>query len=185
MLSFRLSVRAWEVTGSSLTEPRAAASLGHRRLEAMARMPLCTLAKALTKGKTTSEFNNHAGQERDTSGHLLFTESRWRGSPIHGKRLAWVIAQHPRTVFSSAVITKVFAANYKKVNKFLHWLIKLAMCTVQAGSIGLRHCNLCTGQWCACAWGFSCRARVSDKLCHARHVHRIVTVLVVEMKALM
>ena len=38
-------------------EPKAAASLGHWRLEATARMPLYTLAKALATGKTTSEFN--------------------------------------------------------------------------------------------------------------------------------
>ena len=37
--------------------PRAAASLGHWRLEATERIPLCTLAKALAMGKTTSEFN--------------------------------------------------------------------------------------------------------------------------------
>ena len=74
-----------------------------------------------------------AGQERDASGHLLFTESRWRGSLIHGERLAGVAAQGPKTVFSSAVITKVFAANYKKVNEFFHWLIKLAKC------IGRKH----------------------------------------------
>ena len=82
----------------------------------------------------TSDGQDHeriqcAGQERDASGHLLFTESRWRGSLIHGERLAWVTAQGQRTVFSSAVITKVFAANYKKVNEFFHWLIKMAMCT--------------------------------------------------------
>ena len=38
-------------------EPKPAASLGHWRLEAMERMPLGTLAKALAMGKTTSEFN--------------------------------------------------------------------------------------------------------------------------------
>ena len=38
-------------------EPKVAASLGHWRLEATARMPLCTLGKALTTGKTTSEIN--------------------------------------------------------------------------------------------------------------------------------
>ena len=56
----------------------------------------------------------------------------------------WVTAQGPRTVFSSAVITKVFAANYKKVNEFLHWLIKFAMCSGRKNR--LRHCNLRTGQ---------------------------------------
>ena len=38
-------------------EPKAAASSGHWRLEATERTPLCTLAKALATGKTTSEFN--------------------------------------------------------------------------------------------------------------------------------
>ena len=38
-------------------EPRAAASLGHRRLEATERMPLCMLTKALATGKATNEFN--------------------------------------------------------------------------------------------------------------------------------
>ena len=82
----------------------------------------------------TSDGQGHerfqrAGQERDTSGHLPLTESRWRGSLIHGERLAWVTARAPRTVFSRAVITQVFAANYKRGNEFLHRLIKLAVCT--------------------------------------------------------
>ena len=38
-------------------DPKAAASLGHWRLEATERTPLCTLAKALATGKTTREFN--------------------------------------------------------------------------------------------------------------------------------
>ena len=63
------------------------------------------------------------GQERDTSGHLPVRASRWRGSLIHGERLPWVTALGPRTVFSSAVITKVFATNYKRGNEFLHRLI--------------------------------------------------------------
>ena len=36
-------------------EPKPAASLGHWRLEATERMPLCTLAKAVATGKTTSK----------------------------------------------------------------------------------------------------------------------------------
>ena len=39
------------------SEPRAAASLGHWWLEATERMPVCTLVKALTRGKATSKFN--------------------------------------------------------------------------------------------------------------------------------
>ena len=38
-------------------DPKAAAILGHKRSEAMERMPLDTLAKALATGKTRSEFN--------------------------------------------------------------------------------------------------------------------------------
>ena len=38
-------------------EPNAVSSLGHWRLEATERMPLCTLAKALAIGKTKSKFN--------------------------------------------------------------------------------------------------------------------------------
>ena len=96
----------------------------------------------------TSDGQDHeriqrAAQERDMSGHLLFTESRWRGSLIHGERLAGIAAQGPKTVFSSSLITKVFAANYKKVNEFLHWLIKFAMCTGRKKR--LRHYNLRTG----------------------------------------
>ena len=49
----------------------------------------------------------HAGQERDTSGHLLFTKSKWRGSLIPSERLAWVTAQGSRTAVSSAVITSL------------------------------------------------------------------------------
>ena len=82
----------------------------------------------------TSDGQGHeriqcAGQGQDTSGHLLFMDSTWRGSLIHGERLAWVTAQGPRTAVSSSVITKVFQTNYKRGNAFLHRLIKLAMCT--------------------------------------------------------
>ena len=90
------------------------------------------------------ELIQRAGQERDTSGHLLIKESRWRGSLIHGERLAWVTAQGPRTAVSSAVITIVFQTNYKRGNEFLHRLIKFAMCTDRKKR--LRHCNLCTRQ---------------------------------------
>ena len=94
-----------------------------------------------TNDRQGHERIKRAGQEgdRSTSGHLPVRASRWRGSLIHGERLAWVTAHRPRTVFSSAVITKVkvFAANYKKVNEFLHWLIKFAMCMhALAGRIG-------------------------------------------------
>ena len=75
-----------------------------------------------------------AGQERDTSGHLLFIGFRWRGSLIHGERLAGLTAQGPRTVFSRAVVVKVFQTNYKRGNEFLHKLIKFAMC------IGRKNC---------------------------------------------
>ena len=71
-----------------------------------------------TNDRQGHERIQHAGQEGDTSGHVPFTASRWRGSLIHRERLPWVTVQGPRTVFSSAVITKVFAANYKKVNEF-------------------------------------------------------------------
>ena len=113
--------------------------------------------------------------------------SRWRGSLIHGKRLAGVTAQGPKIVFSSAVVLKVFQTNYERDNEFLYWLIN-SPCAL-AGSIGLRHCNLCTGQGCACALGVLtfCNANNSIKLislsCIIGHVHRIVTVLVIEMKA--
>ena len=55
-----LSVRACVTGGhwkSLDLEPKAAASLRRWRLEATETMPLCTLAKALARGKTTSEFN--------------------------------------------------------------------------------------------------------------------------------
>ena len=73
----------------------------------------------------TSDGQDHkriqcTGQERDTSRHFPIRASRWRGRLIHGKQLAGVAAQGPKPVFTSAVITKVLAANYKKVNKFLH-----------------------------------------------------------------
>ena len=58
--------------------------------------------------KDTNDGQDHEriqrnGHERDTSGHLLSMGSRWRGSLIHGERLAGVTAQGPKTVFSSAV----------------------------------------------------------------------------------
>ena len=117
--------------------------------------PLCTLAKALLNDRQGHERIQRAGQERDTSGHLPITESKWRkaskwrGSLIHGERLAWVTAQGPRTAVSSAVITKVFQTNYKRGNEFLHGLIKFAMCTGRKNR--LRHCNLRTSERCACA----------------------------------
>ena len=86
----------------------------------------------------------HTGQERDTTGHLPLRASKWRGNLIHGKRLADVTAQGPRTVLSSAVVMKVFQTNYKRGNEFLHRLIKFAMCTGRKNR--LRHCNLRTGE---------------------------------------
>ena len=50
------STEYWLRAGTRIAT-RAAASLGHRRLEATGRMPLCTLAMALATGKTTSEFS--------------------------------------------------------------------------------------------------------------------------------
>ena len=81
-----------------------------------------------------------ARQEKDLCGHLPLTESRWRGSLIHGKRLAGVTA----SVFSSTVVTKVFQTNYKRENEYLLMLIKFAMYTGRKNK--LRPCNLCTGQ---------------------------------------
>ena len=55
-----LSVRACVTEGHRKSldlQPKTAASLGHWRLEATARMLLCTLGKALATGKATSEFN--------------------------------------------------------------------------------------------------------------------------------
>ena len=99
----------------------------------------------------TSDGQNHeriqrAGKERDTSGHLLFTESRRRGSPIPGERLARVTAQGPRTAVSSTLITKVFATNYKSFFSLIDLIIHYVHCSVLAWSIGLRRCNLRTGQ---------------------------------------
>ena len=65
---------------------------------------------------TTSELNVPDTTRTRYEWTLTFTASRCRGSPIHGERLAWVTA----TAVSSALSTKVFAANYKKVNEFLH-----------------------------------------------------------------
>ena len=124
----------------------------------------------------TSDGQDHkriqrAGQEQDMSGHLPVRASRWRGSPIHGQRLAWITAQGPRTVFSSAVIAKVSGTNYKKANEFLDWLIKI---------IGHVHCNwqeamayvIVTFAPASDAHAHgdsysSCRTTVRDKLYHA------------------
>ena len=97
-----------------------------------------------TNDRQGHERIERVGQERDTRGQLPITESKWRGSLIHGERLAWVTAQGPRTAVSSAVITKVFQTNYKRGNEFLHRLIKFVMCTGRKNR--LRHCNLRTGQ---------------------------------------
>ena len=97
-----------------------------------------------TNDRRDHELIQRAGQELDTSGHLPFRASRWRGSLIHGERLAGVTAQGPRTVFSRAVVGKVFQTNYKRGNEFLHRLIKFAMCTCRKK--GLRHYNLRTGE---------------------------------------
>ena len=97
-----------------------------------------------TNDRRGHERIQRAGQELDTSGHLPFRASRWRGSLIHGERLAGVTAQGPRTVFSRAVVVKVFQTNYKRGNEFLHKLIKFAMCTGRKKR--LRHYNLRTGE---------------------------------------
>ena len=59
-------------------------------------MLLCMLAKAIATGQDHERIQR-AGKEQDTSGHLLFTESRRRDGPIPGEQLARVTAQGPRT----------------------------------------------------------------------------------------
>ena len=64
---------------------KAVACLGHWRLEATARMPLCTLAKALAMGKTTSEFNVPDKNE------IRMDTYFWRGPDSEA---AWSIVNH-------------------------------------------------------------------------------------------
>ena len=80
-------------------------------------LPLCTLGKALTTRKATSKFNVLDKNEIlvDTYFHGVQTA---RGGAVPRERLAWVTAQGPRTAFSSALVTKVFAANFETVNEF-------------------------------------------------------------------
>ena len=95
----------------------------------------------------------------------------------------------PRTVFSSAVGLTVFQPIYKRANEFLHRLINFSMCTELAGKICyvtvtlepvsdahahegiltvLRFSNANNSKWISLS-------------CIIGHVHRIVTVLVVEI----
>ena len=86
-----LSVRAREFTGSSLTpslELQPAWDTGDWRPWRGCR---CARLARGTNDRQGHEHIQYAGQEGDTSGHLPVRASRWRGSLIHGERLAWVI----------------------------------------------------------------------------------------------
>ena len=122
-----------------LKTPRQTANLAKQIVEACDGVPVTAKVRL---GWSEGELS--APEISKRLGHLPLRSSRWRGSLIHGKRLAGVTAQGPRTVFSSAVGTKVFRTNYKRGNEFLHRLIKFTMCTGRKNK--LRHYNLCTGQ---------------------------------------
>ena len=90
-------------------------------------MPLCTLGKAQTTDKATSEFNLPYKNETQVDAYFPWgpdSEAAWST-----RTLAGVTAQGPKTVISSAVVAKVFQTNYKTDNEFFHSLIKFAMCT--------------------------------------------------------
>ena len=66
-------------------------------------MLMCTLG-ALATGMQDHERIQRAGQERDTSGHLPVRASRWRGSLIHGERLAGVNAHRAQGLCSLRLV---------------------------------------------------------------------------------
>ena len=176
-----LSVRqSREFTGSHLTPTQSCSQLGTQVIGGYVEDAVVHAWQG-TNDRQGHKRIQRAGQEQDTSAHLPVRASRWQGSLIHGKRLAWVTTHGPRTVFSYAVITKVFAANYKKVNEFLHWLIKLAIWQEALAYIIVTFAPASDVH----AHGDShyiCFSNANNKLIMRKiaHVHRIVTVLVNE-----
>ena len=106
ILRFILSVRPCVCSGRSPEVARSwtkpAASLGHWRLEATERMPLCTLGKALTTGKDTSEFNVLDKNEIRVDTYLS-ERPDGKAAWFIGEWLVGVNARRPKTVFSSAM----------------------------------------------------------------------------------
>ena len=82
---------------------------GHSELQATRRMPLWTLAIALTTGKNIRLFGV---LDQNKIFYLRVTACREQGSHCQDERLAWVASRGQWTSYSNSFVSKVLGANY-------------------------------------------------------------------------
>ena len=84
---------------------------GHSELQATRRMPLWTLAIALTTGKNIRLFGV---LDQNKNFYLRVTACSEQGSHCQDERLAWVASRGQWTSYSNSFVSKVLGANYKR-----------------------------------------------------------------------
>ena len=84
---------------------------GHSELQATRRMPLWTLAIALTTGKNIRLFGV---LDQNKIFYLRVTACREQGSHCQDERLAWVALRGQWTSYSNSFVSKVLGANYNR-----------------------------------------------------------------------
>ena len=86
---------------------------GHSELQAMRRMPLCTLAIALTTGKNIRLFGV-LDQNKIFYLRVTALACREQGSHCQDERLAWVASRGQWTSYSNSFVSNVLGANYNR-----------------------------------------------------------------------
>ena len=84
---------------------------GHSELQATRRMPLWTLAIALTTDKNMRLFGV---LDQNKIFYLRVTACREQGSHCQDERLAWVASRGQWTSYSNSFVSKVLGANYNR-----------------------------------------------------------------------
>ena len=84
---------------------------GHSELQVTRRMPLWTLAIALTTGKNIRLFGV---LDQNKIFYLRITACREQGSHCQDERLAWVASRGQWTSYSNSFVSKVLGANYNR-----------------------------------------------------------------------
>ena len=88
---------------------------GHSELQTTRRMPLWTLAIALTTGKNIRHFGV---LDQNKIFYLRVTACREQGSHCQDERLAWLASRGQWISYSNSFVSKVLGANYNRANNF-------------------------------------------------------------------
>ena len=104
--------RAFQLSQKFSRDVKAAAGqVGHSELQATRRVPLWTLAIALTTGKNIRLFGV---LDQNKIFYLRVTACREQGSHYQDERLAWVASRGQWTSYSNSFVSKVLGANYNR-----------------------------------------------------------------------